>query len=67
MTAAGHVDQNRAEAMDPYVAELFVGALLGALLIATGTAPRRARRTDARPRVLVGTATDHVQGSSNPQ
>jgi hypothetical protein len=67
MTAAGHLDQNRAEAMDPYVAELFVGALLGALLIATGTATRRGRRTDARPRVLVGTATDHVQGSSNPQ
>jgi hypothetical protein len=44
MTPTGHVDQNRAEAMDPYVAELFVGALLAALLIGASTATRATNR-----------------------
>jgi hypothetical protein len=64
MTAAGHADQNRTEAMDPYVAELFVGALLSALLIAASTTTPRRRRTDASPRALGGAGADHVQGTS---
>jgi hypothetical protein len=51
MTAAGQIEQNRAEAADPYVAELLVGALLGALLIAGSTASRNRRRTDENLRV----------------
>ncbi len=46
MTAAGEVEQNRAEAVDPYVAELLLGAVLGAALIAATTASRRVRRTE---------------------
>jgi hypothetical protein len=48
MTAAGQVEQNRAEAVDPYVAELLLGAVLGAALIAATTASRRVRRPEAR-------------------
>jgi hypothetical protein len=47
MTATGQVDQNRAEAVDPYVAEFLLGAVLGAVLIAGNSARRSARRTDA--------------------
>jgi hypothetical protein len=47
MTAAGEVEQNRAEAVDPYVAELLLGAVLGAALVAaTTTASRRVQRTE---------------------
>lgn len=46
MTAAGEVEQNRAEAVDPYVAELLLGAVLGAALIAATTASRRVQRTE---------------------
>jgi hypothetical protein len=46
MTAAGEVDQNRAEAVDPYVAELLLGALLGAVLIAATTASAGLGRTE---------------------
>ena len=46
MTATGQVDQNRAEAVDPYVAELLLGAALGAMLIAGSRPRRRVRRTD---------------------
>jgi hypothetical protein len=46
MTATGEVDQNRAEAVDPYVAELLLGAVLGAALIAATTASRSVRRTE---------------------
>ena len=46
MTAAGQVEQNHAEAIDPYVVELLVGALLGALLIAGRTASRSVGRTE---------------------
>jgi hypothetical protein len=48
MTAASRVDQNRAEAVDPYVAELLLGAGLGAMLIAGGAGRRGVRRTDTR-------------------
>jgi len=51
MTAAGHVQQNRAEAIDPYVSELFFGALLAALLIAASTATTRVPRPGVDPRV----------------
>jgi hypothetical protein len=47
MTATGQVDQNRAEAVDPYVAEFLFGAVLGAVLIAGSSARRTVRRTDA--------------------
>jgi hypothetical protein len=50
MTAAGEVEQNHAEALDPYVAELLLGALLGAVLIAGSTASRSEGRTTAPPR-----------------
>jgi MFS family permease len=40
MTAAAEVEQSRAEAADPYVAELLVGAVLGAALIAAAAASR---------------------------
>ncbi len=40
MTPTGQVDQNRAEAVDPYVADFLLGALLGAVLIAGGGARR---------------------------
>lgn len=43
MTAAGEVDQNRAEAFDPYVAELLLGAVLGAVLMAATTASQGLR------------------------
>jgi hypothetical protein len=46
MTATGEVDQNRAEAVDPYVPELLLGAVLGAALIAATTASRSVRRTE---------------------
>ena len=46
MTAAGEVEQNRAEAVDPYVAELLLGAVLGAALIAATAASRSVRRTE---------------------
>jgi hypothetical protein len=46
MTAAGEVDQNRAEAVDPYVAELLLGALLGAALMAATTASGGLRDTE---------------------
>ena len=46
MNAAGEVEQNRAEPVDPYVAELLLGAVLGAALIGATTASRRARRTE---------------------
>jgi hypothetical protein len=46
MTATGEVDQNRAEAVDPYVAELLLGAVLGATLIAATTASRSEQRTE---------------------
>ena len=46
MTGAGEVEQNSAEAVDPYVAELLLGALLGAALITATTASRRMRRTE---------------------
>lgn len=46
MTAAGEVEQNRAEAVDPYVAELLLGAALGAALIAATTASRGVRRAE---------------------
>jgi hypothetical protein len=46
MTATGEVDQNRAEAVDPYVAELLLGAVLGATLIAATTASRSVQRTE---------------------
>lgn len=42
MTPGARVETNRAEAIDPYVAELVLGALLGALLIGAGTATRSA-------------------------
>lgn len=51
MSAAGEVDQNRAEAVDPYVAELLMGATLGAVLIAVTTASRRVRRAEDDLRV----------------
>jgi hypothetical protein len=44
MTTRGEAEQNRAEAVDPYIAELLLGAVLGAALILTTTAPRRMRR-----------------------
>jgi hypothetical protein len=49
MTAAGQVEQNRAEAADPYVAELLLGAVLSAALIAATAASRvsAARRPSA--------------------
>jgi hypothetical protein len=48
MTAGGEVEQNRAEAVDPYVAELLLGAVLGAVLIAATTASRaRVRNSNA--------------------
>lgn len=37
MTAGAEVEQSRAEAVDPYVAELLLGAVLGAVLIAATT------------------------------
>jgi hypothetical protein len=40
MTAGGGVEQNRAEAVDPYVAELLLGGALGAMLIVATTASR---------------------------
>jgi MFS family permease len=40
MTAGAEVEQNRAEAVDPYVAELLLGAVLGAVLIAATSASR---------------------------
>ena len=46
MTAVGEVDQNRAEAVDPYVAELLLGAMLGAGLIAATAASRSEQRTE---------------------
>ena len=46
MTATEEVDQNRAEAVDPYVAELLLGAVLGAALIAATSASRSVRRTE---------------------
>ncbi len=46
MTAVGEVDQNRAEAIDPYVAELLLGAVLGAVLIAAATASRGSRAAE---------------------
>ena len=48
MTAGGEADQNRAEAVDPYVVELFLGAVLGAVLIAATAASRRVRLTEGR-------------------
>jgi hypothetical protein len=41
LTEAAHVEQNRVEAIDPYVAQLLLGALLSALLIVVNTASRR--------------------------
>jgi hypothetical protein len=49
MTAAGEVEQKHAEALDPYVAELLLGALLGAVLIAGSTASRSEGRTEGQP------------------
>jgi hypothetical protein len=46
MTATGQVAQNRAEAVDPYVAELLLGAVLGAVLIAGISARRPVPPTD---------------------
>jgi hypothetical protein len=46
MTAAGEVEQNRAEAVDPYVAELLLGAVLGAVLMAATTASQGLRPTE---------------------
>jgi hypothetical protein len=42
LTEAAHVEQDRTEAIDEYVAELLLGALLGALLMATSITSRRA-------------------------
>jgi MFS family permease len=44
MTAAGEVEQNRTEAVDPYVAELLLGAVLGAVLIVATAVPRASAR-----------------------
>jgi len=55
MTADAHIEQNRIEAIDPYVAELLLGALLGALLIARSTpsspvpAPEKAHAQGSSP------------------
>ena len=46
MSAAAEVAQNRVEAVDPYVAELLLGAGLGAVLMATATVSPRARRAE---------------------
>lgn len=47
MTPNGQVDQNRAEAIDPYVAEFLLGAIIGAVLIAASCGARRqVRRAD---------------------
>ncbi len=46
MTAAGEAEQNHAEALDPYVAQLLLGALLGAVLIAGSAASRSEQRTE---------------------
>jgi hypothetical protein len=51
MTAAGQIEQNRAEAVDPYFAELLLGALLGTLLIAGSTGSSNVPRT--RPSLRV--------------
>jgi hypothetical protein len=48
MTAAGEIEQNRAEAVDPYFAELLLGAVFGFTLIAATTASRTVRRTEGR-------------------
>jgi len=51
MTAAGHVEQNRIEAIDPYVAELLLGAVLAALLVAASSPSSPATPRGRRPHV----------------